>query len=59
MTEDAADNVIRQAIGGDANAIAWIAANAETTDDAVTIAMAALLERQPDRLVRGSAPSAT
>ena len=47
MTDDGVDAVIRQAIGGDADAIAWVVAHADTIDDAVLIAMAALLERQP------------
>jgi hypothetical protein len=59
MTEDGADSVIRQAIGGDVNAIAWIAAHADTTDDAVTIVMAAVLERHPSRLDRAGAVAAT
>ncbi len=59
MTDDDVDNVIRQAIGGDVNAIAWIAAHADTTDDAVTIVMAAVLERHPSRLDRARAVAMT
>jgi hypothetical protein len=59
MTEDGVDNVIRQAIGGDVDAIAWIAAHADSIDDAVTIAMAAVLERRPDRLDRARAVAST
>jgi hypothetical protein len=59
MNDDGDDNVIRQAIGGDVNAIAWIALHADTTDDAVTMVMAALLERHPNRLDRARAVAAT
>jgi hypothetical protein len=59
MTQDAADSVIRQAIGGDVNAIAWIAAQADTTDDPVMIVMAAVLARHPNRLDRARAVAAT
>jgi hypothetical protein len=52
MTETTADTAIRQAIGGDADAIAWIVGNADTTDDAIVIAMAGLLEPNPNRLER-------
>ena len=33
MTDDRVDTVIRQAIGGDVDAISWIAAHADTVDD--------------------------
>ncbi len=59
MTEDGVDTVIRHAIGGDVDAIAWITAHADTTDDAVTIVMAAVLERHPSRLDRARAVAAT
>ncbi|HWM21570.1 MAG TPA: hypothetical protein VNO51_17895 [Ilumatobacteraceae bacterium] len=59
MTQDGVDNVIRQAIGGDVDAIAWISAHADTIDDAVAITMAAVLERQPDRLDRARTVAAT
>src|SRR4051794_40189895 len=52
MTESTADLVIRQAIGGDRGAVAWIVDNADTSDNAAVVAMAALLERQPERLER-------
>lgn len=49
MTEDRAEEwvetVIRQAIGGDAEAIAWVAAHADTSESVVLVVMAALLER--------------
>jgi hypothetical protein len=52
MTEDAADVglVIRRAIGGDSEAATWLVTAADTTGDPVVIAMAALLERRPERL---------
>ncbi len=59
MTDDSVDLVIRQAIGGDVEAISWITANADTSDDAVLIVMAALLVRAPNRLDRARAVAAT
>lgn len=50
MTADGADAMIRSAMGGHPDAISWVVANADTTDDAVLITMAALLERLPGRL---------
>jgi hypothetical protein len=58
MTDDGVDIAIRQAIGGDVDAISWISAHADTSDDAVLIVMAALLERHPRRLDRASAVAA-
>lgn len=52
MTDNGVDSVIRQAIGGDGDAIAWIVANADTTDDPTVIAMAALAEQRSQRLER-------
>lgn len=52
MTDDSAETVIRQAIGGDPGAATWILTQADTTKSAVVITMAALLERLPDRLDR-------
>ncbi len=49
---DEVDTMIRRAIGGNAEAISWVVTNADTMDNAVVIAMAALLERLPDRLDR-------
>ncbi len=46
MTEDRAETVIRQAIGGDAGAIAWITAHADTSESVVLVVMAALLEHR-------------
>ena len=51
--------MIRSAIGGDADAMAWVVAHADSIDDAVLIAMAALLERLPQRLDRAAAVAAT
>lgn len=59
MTDQGVHTAIRQAIGGDAGSIAWILENADTIDDAVVIAMAALLERHPGRLERAAAVAAT
>jgi hypothetical protein len=59
MTDDGVDAMIRQAIGGNADAISWIVAHADTLDDAIVIAMAALLERRPKRLDRAGAIAAT
>jgi hypothetical protein len=51
--------VIRQAIGGDPGATAWILTEADTTRSAVVIAMAALLEQTPCRLGRALAAAST
>jgi hypothetical protein len=59
MTDEGVDIVIRQAIGGDVDAISWIAAHADTVDDAVLLVMAAVLERQPGRLERARAVALT
>jgi hypothetical protein len=59
MTDDSVDIVIRQAIGGDVDAISWIVAQADRTEKAVVIAMAALLERQPLRLELARAAAST
>ena len=53
------DDAIRRAIGGDADAVAWIAAHVDTTDVALVIVMAALLERDPIRLDRARALAVT
>jgi lactate dehydrogenase-like 2-hydroxyacid dehydrogenase len=45
------DLTIRQAIGGNVEAIAAIRKLADTTDVAIVIVVAALLERDPDRLI--------
>ena len=59
MNHDGVDAMIRSAIGGDTDASSWVVAHADTIDDAVLIAMAALLERRPDRLDRAAAVAAT
>ena len=59
MTEDGVDAMIRSAIGGDADAKRWVLTHADTTDNAVLNAMAALLERLPHRLDRAAAMAAT
>jgi hypothetical protein len=59
MTHHGVDNTVRQAIGGDTTAISWILEHADTIDDAVVIAMAALLERHPKRLTRAEDVAAT
>ena len=59
MTADSVETVIRQAIGGDPCAISSILRQAETSESAVVLAMAALLERLPDRLDRARDVAAT
>ena len=59
MNNDSVDTTIRQAIGGDRGATAWILAQADTTDSAVVITMAALLERLPGRLEQALAAAST
>jgi hypothetical protein len=59
MTDDGVDDPIRRAIGGDGDAIAWIAGHADASGDAIVIVMAALLDGQPSRLDRARAVAAT
>jgi hypothetical protein len=59
MSDDGVDSAIRRAIGGDRDARSWIAAQADTTGDALVVAMAALLERDPGHLDRARAIAAT
>ncbi len=59
MTDDSADTVIRRAIGGDPAAATWILAQADSTQSAVVITMAALLDRLPGRLDRAREAAAT
>jgi hypothetical protein len=47
-----AASIVRQAIGGDADAIAQVLADGDRINDVVVITMAALLERDPSRLAR-------
>src|SRR3954447_24159113 len=49
------ERMIRRAIGGDPSSISWIEAHADTTLDPTVIAMAAVLERDPDRIGRALA----
>jgi hypothetical protein len=53
------DDTIRRAIGGDRDAVAWISAAVDTSDIAVVIVMAALLERETARLDRARAVAVT
>jgi hypothetical protein len=55
MTGATADLVIRQAIGGDPGAIAWIVDNAPTSHEATVVVMAALLQDEPGQLERARA----
>jgi hypothetical protein len=48
MTDEGAELVIRQAIGGDRDAIAWIRAQVNESDDPTLLVMAALLACVPD-----------
>jgi hypothetical protein len=48
MTDEGAELLIRQAIGGSSDAIAWIGAQVEVTDDPMLLVMAALLAYVPD-----------
>jgi hypothetical protein len=48
MTDEGAELVIRQAIGGNVDAMAWIDAQADATDDPMLLVMAALLACLPD-----------
>jgi hypothetical protein len=59
MTDDSAETVIRRAIGGDPGAITWILTQADTSESAVVIALAALLERLPVRLEQAIAAAST
>ncbi len=59
MSEDIVDAMIRQAIGGDPDASAWVLEQADTAESAIVIVMAALLERLPSRLDRALAAAST
>jgi hypothetical protein len=48
--EEMADMMVRRAIGGDGEAIAWIAAHDEETADPTVLVMAALLAADPSPL---------
>ena len=53
------DDAIRRAIGGDADAVAWIVAHVDTTEVALVVVMAALHEGDPIRLDRARSMAAT
>jgi hypothetical protein len=59
MNHDGVEAMVHSAIGGDADARSWVVAHADAIDDAVLVAMAALIERVPDRLDRAAAVAAT
>lgn len=59
MTDDSVDIVIRQAIGGDLAATAWIVAQADHSESPLVITMAALLERRTGRLGRALSAAST
>jgi len=59
MNHDSVEIMIRQAIGGDPDATTWVLEQAHTTDSAIVITMAALLERVPGRLERALAAAST
>jgi hypothetical protein len=59
MNHDSVEIMIRQAIGGDRDATTWVLEQAHTTESAIVITMAALLERVPGRLERALAAAST
>lgn len=59
MSEDEPGAAIRQAIGGDSTAVAWILASAETSVHAVVVSMAVLLEGRPTHLARAEGLAVT
>ena len=59
MNHDSVETMIRQAIGGDRDATAWVLEQADTTESAIVIAMAALLERLPGRIEQALAAATT
>jgi hypothetical protein len=48
MTDERADLLVRQAIGGNQDAMAWVGAQVDVTDDPMLLVMAALLGCLPD-----------
>jgi hypothetical protein len=48
MTDEGAELLIRQAIGGNSDAMVWIEAHVDVTEDPVLLVMAALLACLPD-----------
>lgn len=59
MTQDGISRAVRQAIGGDLQAMSRLVAQADTSDDALVITMAALVEGHLTRLDRAGAVAAT
>jgi hypothetical protein len=59
MAQDGVDRAVRQAIGGDRRAMSRIVALADTSDDALVITIAALLEGRPARLDRAGSVAVT
>jgi hypothetical protein len=59
MTRQRVDDMIRQAIGGDPAAAAWIMSSSVFTDDALVVVMAALLGGDPAGLQRARSLAAT
>ena len=59
MTRQRVDDMIRQAIGGDPTAAAWIMSSAGSTSDALVVVMAALLGGDAAGLQRARSMAAT
>jgi hypothetical protein len=59
MTQDGAGRTVRQAIGGDLRARSSIVLQADASDDALVITVAALLDGHPARLDRAAAVAVT
>lgn len=59
MTDDGAATRIREAIGGDRRSIDWISIHADTSENAVVVVMAALLEPGRKRLMRADQVATT
>ncbi len=59
MTTDIVDSMIRQAIGGDPAAVAWIVDHAGASDATPVIVMAALVTGDPSGLERAGLTATT
>jgi hypothetical protein len=59
MHDDGVARSIRRAIGGDVDAIAWVAAHGPDSGDAILMALAAVLERDPAALERARTVAGT
>jgi hypothetical protein len=59
MNDDGVAHSIRRAIGGDGDAIAWVAAHGPDSGDAILMALAAVLERDPAALERARTVAGT